>query len=231
LVETAAPPRTGERNATARYVAPFVAFLLVLSLSGQHFIPAAWEAPLWFLIIGLICWVCWPRDISLRPRYWLSSTVIGIAVFMIWIAPDYLIPGYRNHPLFVNGITGQLHSSIQPDDLRSHWVLTWRTLRAALVVPIVEELFWRGWLMRWLIDTNFQKIRLGTYAPLAFWLTAVLFASEHGPYWDVGLITGVIYNYWLVRTRSLADCVLMHAVTNAVLSLFVIATAQWQYWQ
>ncbi len=48
---------------------------------------------------------------------------------------------------------------------------------------------------------------------------AILFASEHGPYWDVGLITGVIYNWWMVRTKSVADCILMHAVTNAALSI------------
>jgi hypothetical protein len=58
-----------------------------------------------------------------------------------------------------------------------------------------------------------------------------LFASEHGPYWDVGLIAGILYNLWMIRTRSIADCILAHAVTNAALSLYVIATGQWQYWQ
>lgn len=100
-----------------------------------------------------------------------------------------------------------------------------------MIVPIVEELFWRAWLMRWLIDPEFWKVRLGTYAPVAFWVTAILFASEHGPYWDVGLITGIIYNLWMIRTRSVTDCILTHAVTNAMLSGYVIATSQWQYWQ
>ena len=85
--------------------------------------------------------------------------------------------------------------------------------------------------MRWLINTDFDKVPLGKYSPLAFWITALLFASEHGPYWDVGLITGVIYNLWMIRTRSLADCILMHAATNGILSAYVMATGQWQYWQ
>jgi uncharacterized protein len=100
-----------------------------------------------------------------------------------------------------------------------------------LIVPVVEELFWRAWLMRWLINTDFQQVKLGTYSPLAFWVTAVLFASEHGPYWDVGLLTGIIYNSWMIRTKSVGNCILMHAVTNGALSAYVIATAQWQYWQ
>ncbi len=62
------------------------------------------------------------------------------------------------------------------------------------------------------------------------WLTAVLFASEHGPYWDVGLVAGIIYNWWLVRTRNVADCILAHAVTNFVLSAYVLKTGNWQYW-
>ena len=85
--------------------------------------------------------------------------------------------------------------------------------------------------MRWLIDTDFERVPLGRYGAFAFWLTAILFASEHGPYWDVGLITGVIYNLWIIRTKSVADCILMHAVTNAILSWYVIGQGQWQYWQ
>ena len=96
--------------------------------------------------------------------------------------------------------------------------------------PVLEELFWRGWMMRWLIDHNFLKVPLGKYTPTAFWVVALLFASEHGPYWEVGLAAGIIYNWWLVRTRSLADCILAHGVTNALLCAWVLATGQWQYW-
>ena len=95
--------------------------------------------------------------------------------------------------------------------------LVLRCLSSFVLVPILEELFWRGWMMRWLIDTNFLKVPLGKYVPSAFWIVAVLFASEHGPYWEVGLAAGIVYNWWIVRTRNLADCILAHAVTNAVL--------------
>ena len=64
----------------------------------------------------------------------------------------------------------------------------------------------------------------------AFWIVAVLFASEHGSYWDVGLATGIIYNWWAIRTKNLMDCVIAHAVTNACLGAYVIGWNQWQYW-
>ena len=84
--------------------------------------------------------------------------------------------------------------------------------------------------MRWIIDKDFTHVPLGTYTPMAFWAVAVLFASEHGPYWEVGLAAGVIYNWWMIRTRNLADCMLAHAVTNGLLSWYVLQTGQWQYW-
>ena len=84
--------------------------------------------------------------------------------------------------------------------------------------------------MRWLIDHEFLKVPLGKYAPAAFWTVAILFASEHGPYWEVGLAAGIIYNWLMIRTRNLGDCILAHAVTNALLCAWVLMTDQWQYW-
>jgi hypothetical protein len=220
-----------EERSSLKYVAPFVAFLLLLAAGNYVSLDTPWAAPLRVAVLAVICFYCWPRELSMRPTRPVASVTIGVLVFVLWIAPDLIFPGYRNTFLFSNGLIGHLHSSLNPSLLQSDWVLTWRTLRAVLIVPIVEELFWRAWLMRWLIDKEFWRIPLGTYAPFAFWITAFLFASEHGPYWDVGLLTGIVYNWWMIRSRSVADCILMHAVTNAMLSAYVIQTAQWQYWQ
>jgi CAAX prenyl protease-like protein len=225
------PAVSRDQYPSARYVAPFVLFLLFLALFPRLPLDPFWEAPLRVVALGAVCLICWPRELSLRPGWWLASASVGVVVFVLWIAPDLLIPGYRNLPLFSNAIIGHTHSSLPGAALRSPWILAWRAARAVLIVPVVEELFWRGWLMRWLINPDFRKVPLGTYAPLSFWLTSLLFASEHGPYWDVGLLAGVIYNFWMIRTKSVADCIVMHAVTNGLLSAYVIAAGQWQYWQ
>jgi CAAX prenyl protease-like protein len=86
-------------------------------------------------------------------------------------------------------------------------------------------------LARWLIDANdFRRVPLGAYTASSFWIGSLLFASEHGPYWEVGLIAGIAYNWWIVHTKSLANCILAHAVTNGCLSVYVLATGQWRYW-
>jgi CAAX prenyl protease-like protein len=167
--------------------------------------------------------------LSFRPSAPLASTAIGIAVFVLWVAPDALF-GYRHHWLFDNAITGSAASSLAPHLKLNFGFMLLRSLSSALLVPVLEELFWRGWLMRWLIDTDFQKVPVGKYAPSAFWIVALLFASEHGPYWEVGLMAGIVYNWWIIRTRNLADCILAHGVTNAALATYVVFTDQWQYW-
>jgi len=212
------------------YLAPFVCILIFIAIRPYWPLSPFVEWPLQVVILAALCALCWPPEIKKLPAHWLASILVGIGVFLIWVAPDVLIHGYRNSILFSNSLFGAPHSSIPPEAQRSAWVLAWRAIRAATVVPVAEELFWRAFVMRWLIRNDFQSVRLGTYAPLAFFATALLFASEHGPYWDVGLVTGLIYNLWMVRTRSVADCILMHAVTNGVLSWYVLATGNWQYW-
>jgi len=219
-----------EKYPALPYVAPFIAILLFIALRPYVALSPFVEWPLQVLILGVLCWACWPPQLSKWPRHWIGSIAVGIAVFCIWIGPDLLIHGYRSNILFSNSLFGVPHSSLPPAAQRSSWVLAWRTARATLVVPIAEELFWRAYLMRAVIKNDFQSVPLGTYAPLAFFATALAFASEHGPYWDVGLITGLIYNLWMLKTKSVADCILMHGVTNGVLSAYVLATGNWQYW-
>jgi CAAX prenyl protease-like protein len=229
------PPRARSQRILAQYpslpyVVPFAAFLLFLAAQRYSPLPPEIENPLRLALLSAILLIFSRRVIHIRSSHLVESALIGIGVFVLWIGPDLLFPGYRQHWLFQNLITGHLQSSLAGDAHNNVVVLWSRILRAVVLVPVIEELFWRAWLMRWLISPRFETVPLGAYAPVSFWLTAVLFASEHGPYWDVGLATGIIYNWWMLRTRSLADCILAHAVTNACLCGYIVATRHWEYW-
>ena len=213
---------------TLCYVAPFAAFIGVMALERVLGIPPVAGYSLRLAVTILTLALFSRKCISLRPSLPVMSIGIGAAVFVIWVGPDLLFH-YRHSWLFENSLTGTSASWISPD-LRNPAAVALRAAGSALVVPVIEELFWRGWLMRWLIDQRFLKIPLGTYRPLAFWMTAILFASEHGSYWEVGLAAGVVYNWWLIRTKNLADCILAHAVTNAILACYVVAAGKWEYW-
>jgi uncharacterized protein len=219
------------RRATIAYIAPFLAFVGIMAVERIIPLPPQWLYPVRFLIVTLlICVLSWPY-LSFRPSAPLASIAIGVAVFVIWVAPDVLFGDqYRHHWIFENSVTGAAASLLAPHLKANIGFMLLRSISSAIMVPILEELFWRGWMMRWLIHRDFLAIPLGTYVPSAFWIVAVLFASEHGPYWEVGLAAGIVYNWWIVRTRNLADCILAHGVTNAVLSAYVVVTGQWQYW-
>jgi CAAX prenyl protease-like protein len=180
-------------------------------------------------VMAAVLWFIARPVIDLRVRHLWATLAIGVLVFVVWIAPDLFFRGYRHFWLFENVVTGKASTSFSSTDL-SWPVLALRMIRAVVIVPIVEELFWRAWLMRWIIDADFQKIPLGKYTAQSFWIVAALFASEHGPYWDVGLAAGIVYNWWMVRARSLGDLILTHAVTNFILGAYVIAFGKWEYW-
>ncbi len=193
-------------------------------------LPELAEQVLWLAVTAAVLIFFSRPVIDFRVKHLAAALGLGVAVFVIWIGPDLISSAYRHSFLFTNSITGAPHSSLSEASRSSALLLALRAARAVLIVPIVEELFWRAWMMRWIIQPNFQKVPLGTFSPAAFWIVAALFASEHGPYWDVGLVTGVIYNWWMVRTKSLGDLILVHAVTNACLSAYVIAAGKWEYW-
>lgn len=231
-ITSAASPEIGRsthNRLTAAYVAPFLTFVGVMAIEHALGLPPLWAYAVRLIAVFISFAVFSRNHLSFRPSSPLASIVIGGAVFVIWVGPDLLF-GYRHSWLFDNALLGSPSSSLPIELRHSALFLILRITGTSVFVPIAEELFWRGWLMRWMIDRDFAKVPLGTYAPSAFWMVAVLFASEHGSYWEVGLLAGIAYNWWLIRTRNLADCILAHAVTNAILAAYVPLAGQWQYW-
>ena len=153
-----------DSRATAAYIAPFLVFVGVMTIEKSLSLPRAYGYPLRF-VLSLAAIVFLSRGyVSFRPSAPLASIGIGVLVLIIWVAPDQLF-GYRHHWLFENSVTGKAASSL-PAELQGNIAfLILRSISSFALVPVLEELFWRGWLMRWLIDRNFLKVPLGTYDP------------------------------------------------------------------
>ncbi len=218
------------RHPAVPYVAPFALFMVFLAIRSFFPVNPAWEYPVRVVVVSAAVLYFSRHLLNLRIANLTGSVLMGALVFLIWIAPELIWPGYRGHWLFQNPVLIAAASSVPPAAHSSPAFLFFRILGAVVLVPIIEELFWRGWLMRYLIKEDFGSVPLGAYAARSFWITAILFASEHGPYWEVGLAAGILYNLWMVRTKSLTDCILAHTVTNGCLALYVVAFQQWQYW-
>lgn len=100
---------------------------------------------------------------------------------------------------------------------------------AALVVPLVEELAFRAYLLR------VVERRLITVLPTLWAMggglaaSALVFGLLHGE-WLAGFIAGLVYGLVYLRQGKIYDAVLAHVVTNFMLALYVLIWEQWSYW-
>lgn len=208
----------------------FVAFLGAVSLLKMTGSNAAWLRAPEYWIYPLQTVVCGALLIWFRPRYALHRLVgvpvvllIATAVFALWIAPQAFL-GFapRNE-----GFNPELFASPA-----AYWsTVLLRFLRLVIVVPFVEEIFWRGFLLRYFINEKFDTVPFGTFTWLSFAVVTIGFTLAHSTAdWPAAAITGALYNLVAYRTRSLSSCILAHALTNLLLGLWIMATRQWGFW-
>jgi len=150
-----------------------------------------------------------------------ASIVLGLVVFVLWINMDWGIATFGKSHGFDPFLIAEDHT-------RSI-IIFFRIFGAALIVPIMEELFWRSFLLRYVITSDFASVRIGAFTLNSFLICSVLFGLEHNLLL-AGIMAGAAYNLLLYWTKSLSQCVLAHAVTNLVLGLYVLQTGQWQFW-
>lgn len=149
-----------------------------------------------------------------------TVTIVGILTFVMWIYTDWSFSVEGGHKGF--------NPTLLPDSIRPLMIAT-RVAGAVLVVPLMEELFWRSFLLRYLIDADFKSVAIGRFTWGSFMATTVLFGLEHQLI-IAGMVAGAIYSITLYKTKSLAQCILAHAVTNLCLALYVLYTGSWYFW-
>ncbi|MEW5744172.1 MAG: CAAX prenyl protease-related protein [Nitrospirota bacterium] len=183
--------------------------------------------PIKIAVVGLSLIVLWPRydelkalDLSRIPHT-AASVLIGIVVFVLWINMDWAFATFGT-------LQGYNPLTIGDDTLRNVLIGS-RLLGAVIVVPIMEELFWRSFLIRYVIRPEFSEVPIGRFTWLSFLVITVLFGLEHN-LWLAGMMAGAAYNILLYYTKSIAQCIIAHAVTNLALGIYVLQSGQWKFW-
>jgi len=220
------------RAALARVI-PFAAFMLLLGLRGAAPADGSWGIdPRWIygltvLVVGTALAVFW-RDYGElaaqnRPSgaETLLAIAVGLAVFFLWIALDA--------PWMMLGdpTAGFVPLDAQGRPIWSLIAVRW--VGAALLVPVMEELFWRSFLMRWIQDPQFESVLPQRVGVKAIVLTTFVFVLAH-TMWLAAIVAGLAYAVLYVRTGKLWVPVIAHAVTNGVLGVWVVATGRWAFW-
>ena len=158
--------------------------------------------------------------------YWLAVTV-GLIAIVIWIAADPFYPGATK---LMGGKPSVPFdpTSIKPATWR-YVFIGFRVFGAVAVVAVMEEIFWRGFLIRWIDSNDFKRVPVGVYSWKAFGITVVLFGLEHEQ-WLGGMVCGGLYNWLYCKRKDLFSCVLAHATSNAALAAWVLWRGDWKFW-
>ena len=209
------------------YVVPFIVFML-LTEAGRYF---SAHAHLLYILktitVGGLLW-SWHRsyasDFTLKMSHGglMTAVVAGFIVLAIWILPDKLFPQHGIDDVF-NPF------SFNIPQFAAYALIAVRLFGAAIVVPIMEELFWRSFLLRYIVNPDFKKVSLGTFSWFSFIAVVVLFGVEHHRLFQ-GMIAGVLYTALVIHQKSLRGCILAHGVTNLGLGFYVIVTQSWEFW-
>ena len=148
------------------------------------------------------------------------SLVAGLVVFGGWVGLDASW-----------AVLGDPGAGYDPrDGGQVNWVLAGvRLAGAALVVPLMEELFWRSFVMRWVDRSEFLEVTPASVTWRAVLISSVVFGFEHHQ-WLAGIFAGVVYAWLYRRSGQLHYAIFSHAVTNGVLGIWVLTTGQWSYW-
>src|SRR5439155_25289283 len=157
----------------------------------------------------------------LGPWSW-SALAVGAAVFVAWLALEPPPSASSGDDAVPAGLAS----------LPRGWAVLWLTFRvvgSVVVVPLAEELAFRGYLMRRLIAADFQEVPLGQFSWFSFLVSSALFGALHQR-WLAGALAGVFYALCLYRRGRLMDAVLAHAATNALIAACVLITGKWSLW-
>jgi CAAX prenyl protease-like protein len=148
-------------------------------------------------------------------KSWLLAILVGLVAIAIWIGIDPFYPKFGKAEVFDPG---------------ARWgFIGFRVAGAVLVVPLMEELFWRAFLIRWLVNEDFKRVPVGIFTWPSFAITVALFGAEHQE-WLAGLICGAMYNWLFYKRKDVFSCVVAHAVSNAALAAWVVARGDWKFW-
>jgi CAAX prenyl protease-like protein len=164
------------------------------------------------------------RELAEAPRSpaaLLLALATGIGVFILWIVP---MPAWMS-----TGETVAPFRPVGPDQTPLWGLIAVRAFGAVLVVPVMEELFWRSFLMRWIDRRDFLHWPPAQVSWTGIFASSAVFALAHS-LWLAGLAAGLAYAWVYRRTGNLWYPVLAHATTNGALAAWVVATGDWSYW-
>ncbi len=217
-------------------VLPFVLFVWLTSSQGKFGPESAYWVYLFKTLVGI--WLILemrPWVAEVRWAFSVEAVIVGIAVFAVWVG----VAGDWTTQTSLWTKLGLAHAPANPvpawdppaqfgPGLAAFFIAV-RILGSALVVPPIEEAFYRSFLYRYLANQDFLAVPLNKFLPVPFVATAMVFGLSHNE-WLGGIFCGMAYQWLVLRKNRLGDAMTAHAITNFLLGLWVVWRPAWNFW-
>ena len=227
-------------NPTWAHVLPFAAWIALMHLLDVPQLSPAWAYALRsVLCLGIFCffrpWRWYGRPVW---RHFPLSALVGVGVLVAWVGLEHPAAAHLGfvQELYLKwGVRplGELREPMERLPFAPEtcgWPLALvRILGSGLVIGVIEEFFWRGFVYRWMFGGDFTKVDAGRFAATPFFAVAVIFGLEHME-WLAGIVAGLAYGWLYIKTRDIWSVAFAHALTNLLLGGYVIAMGQYQFW-
>ena len=229
------PPKTQPVRDDLAYILPMAVFLGFVWIGtkgtetdiGNTWYPWAYVART-FIVASLLAYF-WRSYTRINWDYWYVGVGVGILGIVQWIGMQLWL---QQHFEFFK----PSDKIFNPDQFFKDPTWRWaffivRLIGAVLVVPVMEELFWRDFAWRSIIAPNdFKLAAVGEWDLKAFLVVPAIFALVHGNWWLTSIVWALMIGWLLVYTKSLGACIIAHATTNLLLGAWVLYSRQWSLW-
>ena len=217
------------------YILPMGVFLLLTAAGASdtfksttpYAYPISYAAKV--VVVAALLVFLWRHYTKIRWNHWWLGVIVGVVGIFQWVGMqlwlqsrfDFFDPsGEPFDP------TKAFHSPAA-----FYAFVAVRLIGAVMVVPVMEELFWRDFLWRQILAPNdFKLAQVGEWSWTPFIAVSAVFAVVHGNWWLTSIVWGLMIAGLLVYTKSLGACIVAHAVTNLLLGVYVLGTRDWSFW-
>lgn len=244
------------------YVVPFATFMAVaivfqfLADFGLKLdnLAQPWyrRRPEYLMMLVQMC-VCFPLLFYWRRQYhwninsgWILGCLGGVIGIALWILPTHLYTSFdlgnsyeKEAPWFYEylGLAERAEgfdAGVFTKDSVKYWIaIVLRFVRAVILVSLVEEIFWRGFLMKFVMkkSADYSKIAFGEHSWRSYFIVTFFFTMVHQPVdWLGAIIFGTIMYFVAIKTKSLFACFLMHFVANFLLGCYALQYSKFGLW-
>jgi CAAX prenyl protease-like protein len=206
-------------------VLPFAIFAALTIFQGSFGETSQyWVYTLKTLLGAGLLWLVRPHIPEMRWKLSWEAVVVGIGVFVAWVGLDGLYPMFSAR----TGSFNPLKTYGEGSGLAILFIAV-RTIGSSLVVPPLEEVFYRSFLYRYLIRADFTGIPLSILNWRAFLLAGAIFGIGHYE-WLPGIFCAFAYQWLTLRKNRLGDAMTAHAITNFLLALWVVGRHAYSFW-